>query len=123
MNLCWLRTVGKANRRYARLLSTGLKEYSNWPTYPQVYVKGELVGGLDILKELVASGEFQSMLPAAETAEAKVSLEDRLKALVNRQPVMLFMKGSPETPKCGFSRSILAILNGKRLDLVCLYGV
>ena len=36
----------------------GLKEYSNWPTYPQLYVKGELVGGLDILKEMHASGEL-----------------------------------------------------------------
>jgi len=88
----------------------GLKEYSNWPTYPQIYIKGELVGGLDILKELIASGEFQSMLPASET-----SLEDRLKALVSREPVMLFMKGSPDSPQCGFSKSIVAILKGKGL--------
>jgi glutaredoxin-related protein len=40
----------------------GLKEYSDWPTFPQLYVKGELVGGLDIVKELVANGEFKAML-------------------------------------------------------------
>ena len=40
----------------------GLKIYSDWPTYPQVYVNGELVGGLDIVKELVASGEFATTL-------------------------------------------------------------
>jgi glutaredoxin-related protein len=40
----------------------GLKEYSKWPTYPQVYVKGELIGGLDILKELKQSGELVSTL-------------------------------------------------------------
>jgi glutaredoxin-related protein len=102
-----------------QLLFTGLKEYSNWPTYPQIYIKGELIGGLDILKELIANGEFQSMLPANETSQEKASLEDRLKALINRQPVMLFMKGSPDAPKCGFSRTIVAILNGKRLDLLC----
>jgi len=39
----------------------GLKKYSNWPTYPQLYVNGELVGGLDILQELVATGEFGAM--------------------------------------------------------------
>ena len=33
----------------------GLKTFSNWPTYPQVYVKGELVGGLDIVKEMVSA--------------------------------------------------------------------
>lgn len=36
----------------------GLKKLSDWPTYPQLYVKGELVGGLDIVKQLVADGEF-----------------------------------------------------------------
>lgn len=42
----------------------GLKIYSDWPTYPQLYVKGELIGGLDIVKEMVASGEFDSTLKA-----------------------------------------------------------
>jgi len=40
----------------------GLKKFSNWPTYPQVYVKGELIGGLDIIKELKDSGELISAL-------------------------------------------------------------
>lgn len=40
----------------------GLKTYSDWPTYPQLYVKGELIGGLDIVKELKASGELESTL-------------------------------------------------------------
>lgn len=40
----------------------GLKEYSNWPTYPQIYAKGTLVGGLDIIKELEESGELMAAL-------------------------------------------------------------
>uniref|UniRef100_A0A2R8N0W3 Thioredoxin domain-containing protein n=1 Tax=Callithrix jacchus TaxID=9483 RepID=A0A2R8N0W3_CALJA len=40
----------------------GLKAYSNWPTYPQLYVKGELVGGLDIVKELKENGELLPIL-------------------------------------------------------------
>ncbi|XP_026330389.1 glutaredoxin-3 [Hyposmocoma kahamanoa] len=40
----------------------GLKTYSDWPTYPQLYVKGELIGGLDIIKELQASGELNATL-------------------------------------------------------------
>lgn len=40
----------------------GLKEFSNWPTYPQLYVKGELFGGLDIVKELQQTGELLDML-------------------------------------------------------------
>lgn len=37
----------------------GLKEYSNWPTYPQLYVKGKLLGGNDILTEMYESGELK----------------------------------------------------------------
>ncbi|CAH1100862.1 unnamed protein product [Psylliodes chrysocephalus] len=40
----------------------GLKTYSNWPTYPQLYVKGELIGGLDIIKEMLESGELLATL-------------------------------------------------------------
>nr|XP_016928256.1 glutaredoxin 3 [Drosophila suzukii] len=40
----------------------GLKTYSDWPTYPQVYVKGELIGGLDIIKELLANKELEATL-------------------------------------------------------------
>lgn len=40
----------------------GLKEYSNWPTFPQLYVKGELIGGSDIMMEMYNSGELQKLL-------------------------------------------------------------
>ncbi|XP_017494171.1 PREDICTED: glutaredoxin 3 [Rhagoletis zephyria] len=40
----------------------GLKTYSDWPTYPQVYAKGELIGGLDIIKELKANNELETAL-------------------------------------------------------------
>ena len=40
----------------------GLKTYSNWPTYPQLYVNGELVGGLDIVKEMKESGDLATTL-------------------------------------------------------------
>jgi monothiol glutaredoxin len=40
----------------------GLKEYSNWPTFPQLYVKGELIGGSDIVIEMYQSGELEKLL-------------------------------------------------------------
>ena len=40
----------------------GMKEFSNWPTFPQLYVRGEFVGGCDIVKELYASGELKTLL-------------------------------------------------------------
>ena len=41
----------------------GLKKFSNWPTYPQLYLNGELIGGLDIVREMSEAGELESMLP------------------------------------------------------------
>jgi monothiol glutaredoxin len=43
-------------------LRQGVKEFSNWPTIPQLYVKGEFVGGCDIVREMYQSGELQEML-------------------------------------------------------------
>ena len=40
----------------------GIKEYSNWPTIPQLYVKGEFIGGSDIMMEMYQSGELQQVL-------------------------------------------------------------
>ena len=42
----------------------GIKEYSNWPTIPQLYVKGEFIGGADIMNEMFESGELQGLFKA-----------------------------------------------------------
>jgi monothiol glutaredoxin len=42
----------------------GIKTYSNWPTIPQLYVKGEFVGGCDIVREMFQAGELQELLNA-----------------------------------------------------------
>ena len=43
-------------------LRQGIKDFSNWPTVPQLYVKGEFVGGCDIVTEMFQSGELETML-------------------------------------------------------------
>jgi monothiol glutaredoxin len=43
-------------------LREGIKQFSNWPTIPQLYVKGEFVGGCDIITEMFQSGELETML-------------------------------------------------------------
>jgi monothiol glutaredoxin len=43
-------------------LRNGIKSYSNWPTIPQLYVKGEFVGGCDIIREMFQAGELQTLL-------------------------------------------------------------
>jgi len=88
----------------------GLKAYSDWPTFPQLYVDGELVGGLDIIKEMVESGEFESMIPK------QVDLEARLKELINLGEITIFMKGDPQGPKCGFSRQLMVIMEETKLE-------
>ena len=43
---------------------SGIKEYSNWPTIPQLYVKGEFIGGCDIMTEMYETGELQTVFDA-----------------------------------------------------------
>jgi len=88
----------------------GLKKFSDWPTYPQLYVNGEFLGGCDIVLEMAQEGELREALSAKQGTEGGGSLEDRLGQLVRSSSVMLFMKGSPEEPRCGFSRKVVAAL-------------
>jgi monothiol glutaredoxin len=46
----------------------GIKDYANWPTIPQLYVKGQFVGGADILTEMYQNGELQDLLKQAQLA-------------------------------------------------------
>jgi monothiol glutaredoxin len=45
-------------------LRQGIKDFSNWPTIPQLYVKGEFIGGCDIMREMFQSGELEKVLQA-----------------------------------------------------------
>ncbi|CAG8466498.1 7187_t:CDS:2 [Acaulospora morrowiae] len=86
----------------------GLKEYSKWPTYPQLYISGELIGGLDIVKELVSSGSFKDMIPKER------DLNERLQELTTKSKLVIFIKGSPDAPRCGFTKQLIGILNEKK---------
>ena len=46
----------------SQALREGIKEFSDWPTIPQVYIKGEFVGGCDIVKEMYENGELKKVL-------------------------------------------------------------
>ena len=54
-------------------LRQGIKAYSNWPTIPQLYVKGEFVGGCDIVREMFQAGELQTLLAEKGVIEAPAS--------------------------------------------------
>lgn len=93
----------------------GLKVYSNWSSYPQLYIKGELIGGSDIVLEMQKSGELNKVLLEKGILQ-KDTLEDRLKKLVNSSPVTLFMKGSPDAPRCGFSSKVVNALKEEGIE-------
>ena len=48
----------------------GIKEYSQWPTIPQLYVKGEFIGGCDIMREMFETGELQEIFEEKKVARA-----------------------------------------------------
>ena len=53
----------------------GIKQFSNWPTIPQLYVKGEFIGGCDIVREMFESGELQQMFKDKSVAMENVSAD------------------------------------------------
>lgn len=70
-----VRALGAVNAKFDTVnifedpeLREALKQYSNWPTYPQLYVNGELIGGSDIIMEMYNSGELATVV---DTATAK----------------------------------------------------
>ena len=52
-------------------LREGVKQFANWPTIPQLYVKGEFVGGCDIVREMYTSGELKKLLDAKGVPSAQ----------------------------------------------------
>jgi monothiol glutaredoxin len=56
------RTLATVNVLEDPEVRQGIKEYSNWPTIPQLYVKGEFIGGSDIMMEMYESGELQKLI-------------------------------------------------------------
>ena len=56
-------------------IRTELPKYANWPTFPQLWINGELVGGCDIITELAQSGELAEMISAAAPAEEDAGAE------------------------------------------------
>ena len=51
-------------------IRNGIKEYSDWPTVPQLYVKGEFVGGSDIMMEMFQAGELEQLIEQKQVAKA-----------------------------------------------------
>ena len=61
LEACGVEDVATVNVLADEDIRQGIKEYSNWPTIPQLYVNGEFVGGADIMREMFQSGELQKV--------------------------------------------------------------
>ena len=62
LEACGVEDVATVNVLEDDQIRQGIKDFSNWPTIPQLYVDGEFVGGADILKEMYQAGELQELL-------------------------------------------------------------
>lgn len=77
-----------------RNVSLVLQDFTQWPTYPQLLVKGELLGGCDIIMEMQQDGSLKTAVQEAlgTQTDSKKDVEKRLQQLLDSSPVMLFMK-------------------------------
>jgi Grx4 family monothiol glutaredoxin len=93
-----------------------LKVHSNWKTYPQLYVSGKLIGGLDVVKELHADSAFIPQVPASALGKG---LFPRLRALVDTKPTMLFIEGSQGAPETKEGTLAVKALRDMSIDFGC----
>ena len=75
-----------------------LKYYANWPTFPQLYINGELIGGADIMKEMYEKGELQKLLDCVKRPDRWISSSFRA---AFRWPEK-FASPAPRMPRCRF---------------------
>jgi len=64
LKACGVKDLHTVNVLEDAEIRQGIKDFANWPTIPQLYVKGQFVGGADIIRELHQSGELQKLLAA-----------------------------------------------------------
>jgi monothiol glutaredoxin len=65
LQACGVRDFTAVNVLADPEIRDGIKAYSNWPTVPQLYIKGEFVGGADIVREMYSQGELQQLIDSA----------------------------------------------------------
>ena len=62
LNACGVNDLTTVNVLEDEEIRQGIKQYANWPTIPQLYIKGEFIGGSDIMREMYESGELKKLL-------------------------------------------------------------
>lgn len=101
--------------------------YPSIITFPQLFVNGALVGGCNALNKMLSqidsAGSLKQQLGITSMSLNDIismskfdHLHDKLKTLITSAPVVVFVKGTPETPKCGFSRNIMNLLKEENIS-------
>ena len=67
-----------------------VRHYSGWPTYPQIYSQGKIIGGLEVIKELVAKGEFLTLIP---NSSRTTSPQEKYDLLLKEHPLLILSDG------------------------------
>ena len=110
----------------------GLKEKVNWPTFPMLFCSGKLIGGIDIVKDMKESGDLAGIWPASALLSnslvvqpkiddgSNAASETELKALLQQDSVMVFIKGPRNAPACGWSEMMLELLTNSRIKFTAL---
>jgi Grx4 family monothiol glutaredoxin len=94
-------------------LRSYLRLYSGWKTYPQLYINGKIIGGVEILQSLVEKGEFMDIVPFECKKEGSlIFIENYLK----ENNLVVFGKGSLENKKCKSSTEAYDILTNHKFD-------
>lgn len=80
-------------------------------------MNGELLGGCDIIVDMYGNGELPEALGLHESVyQSPADLNIQLEELVKSSPVMVFMKGSPSNPQCGFSSRVVNMLQSSNVE-------
>lgn len=94
-----------------------LKVYSNWPTFPQVFINKKFIGGIDIIDELVEEGEFLDMIPKECK---KLPPVERFDQIIATSDVVVLIKGSVDSPIGDESQSLINTINENSIKYVAV---
>jgi len=90
-----------------------LRLYSGWKTYPQIYVNGKIIGGLDKMKELIEKGEFMNLIPNECKREGSI---EYIKEFLKSNELVVFGKGTRENVSCKASKEVYEILDKNNIN-------
>lgn len=92
-----------------------LKIYSNWPTYPQVYINKEFIGGIDVIDQLVEEKEFIEMVPKECK---KLPPIDTFEEMLSSFDLVVLIDGTPESPSTDSSKALVESLSSNEIKYV-----